>query len=104
MNDFYREWFSRPRPDPPTPEQMWERTTRHYVQLAESEWAEAIKQRFHLPQVEKAEQDFGDLLKYIEDPELRDKIDVAAGQLIRAYEVLGFCSGRFSCDSRAAIL
>lgn len=102
-DNFYARWFSRTQPPPPTPEQLWERETAHLRNLATSPMAEELVERFDVPEVEEAEQLFKSLLGEVKDPETRNKLDMAAGQISRAYQILGFCVGHFSQDSRAHI-
>lgn len=103
MDNFYAEWFTRTQPKPPTPQELWERQTRFLRNLATSPMAEELVERFDVPEVEEAEAVFRAALQAITDPEAREKLDTAAGKISRAYQILGFCAGRFSTDSRAAI-
>lgn len=102
-DNFYAEWFSRTQPPRPTPEQMWERETAQLRNFATSETAQQLIERFDVPEVEEAEELFKKALQEIADPDTRNRIDMAAGQISRAYQILGFCAGRFSQDSRARI-
>lgn len=101
--NFYAEWFARTQPKPMTPQQMWERETRQLRNLATSPMAEELVERFDVPEVEEAEAQFKAALQAITDPEVRERLDTAAGKISRAYQILGFCAGHFSQDSRAAI-
>jgi hypothetical protein len=103
MSNFYADWFARTQPKPLTPQQAWERETRQLRNLATSPMAEELVERFDVPEVEEAEAQFRAALQAVSDPEARDKLDTAAGMISRAYQILGFCAGRFSQDSRAAI-
>ena len=101
MDNFYKEWFSRPRPKPLSPEELWKRDTDYLRSLATSDFGEYCKNRFDIPEIEEAEAVFKEALQEITDPELRNKVDMAAGKISRAYEILGFCAGHFSQDSRS---
>lgn len=98
-NNFYSDWFGREKPRRLTPEELWERDTAQLRREATSEFGEYCKNRFKVPEVEEAEAVFNALLKEITDPELRNKIDMAAGKISYAYEILGYCAGHFSQDS-----
>ena len=56
---------------------------------------------WELPEVDEAEQAFKEALAGVSDPETRNLIDMAVGKISRAYQILGFCAGHFSQDSRA---
>lgn len=100
-NDFYARWFSRMQPKPPTQAELWQRETDYLRNLATSPLAEELVQKFDVPEVDEAEEAFKSAIKKITDPELRNLIDMAAGKLTNAYQILGFCAGHFSTDSRA---
>lgn len=100
-DNFYGQWFKRTQPRQLTPEERWQKETEQLISLAQSERAEAIKERFDVPEVDEAESIFKAALQEITDPEIRNKIDMAAGKISRAYEILGFCMGHFSQDSRS---
>ena len=102
-DNFYAEWFARTQPPRLTPEQMWERETAQLRSFATSETAQQPVERFDVPEVDEAEELFKQALQEIADPETRSKLDMAAGRTSRAYQILGFCAGRFSQDSRARI-
>lgn len=99
--NFYAGYFSRTQAKPLTPEELWERDTKQLCAMATSEFGEYCKNRFKVPEVEEAETVFKAALQEIADPELRNKIDMAAGKISYAYEMLGFCAGHFSQDSRS---
>lgn len=99
--NFYGEWFTRTQPRRPTPEELWQRDTDQLRSMATSEFGEYCKNKFNVPEVEEAEAFFKEALQEITDPELRNKIDMAAGKISYAYEILGFCAGHFSQDSRS---
>ena len=101
--NFYADWFSRTQPPRLTPEQIWERETAQLRNFATSETAQQLIERFDVPEVEEAEEQFKRALQDIADPETRNKLDMAAGMISRAYQILGFCAGHFSQDSRARI-
>lgn len=100
-DNFYAQWFSRTQPKPLTPAELWERDTQQLRRMATSEFGEYCKGRFNVPEIEEAEAVFKAALQEISDPELRNKIDMAAGKISYAYEILGFCAGHFSQDSRS---
>lgn len=100
-DDFYANWFNRTQPKPLTPEEKWERHTRYLTSLAKSDTAQECVERFDVPEVEEAEAAFKQALEEIADPEMRNKLDMAAGKISRAYQILGFCAGHFAQDSRA---
>lgn len=100
-DNFYARWFSRTQPKPPTPEELWQRETSFLRNLAVSPFADKLIQRFEVPEVEEAEAAFKAAIQKIADPEIRNAIDMAAGKISSAYQILGFCAGRFSTDSRA---
>lgn len=102
-DDFYARWFSRTAPPPPTPKERWERHTAYLRNLATSPLAEELVEKFDVPEVTEAEEAFKAALAEVTDPETRNKIDMAAGKISSAYQILGFCAGHFSQDSRACI-
>ena len=102
-NDFYARWFRRTTPPPPTPEEAWARQTSYLRNLATSPMGVECAERFTVPEVEEAEAEFKQALAGISDPELRSAVDLAAGKISRAYQILGFCAGHFSRDPRAHI-
>lgn len=57
---------------------------------------ERANSREDSPEMQKAETALADLLRRIEDRELRDAIDRAAGTLCRLREAEGFEAGRIS--------
>lgn len=99
--NFYGEWFERTQPKRLTPEEMWERETEQLRSLAASPFADSLIERFDVPEVEEAETAFRAAIQKVVDPELREALDAAAGKISSAYQMLGFCAGRFSTDSRA---
>lgn len=104
MDSFYADYFSRPKPKPLSPAEQWKRHTDYLRGLATSEWGTALKEKFHLQEIDEAESAWAEVLKKIDDPELRNELDMAAGKISQAYEILGFCAGNFSQDSRAQAL
>mgnify|MGYP001036201843 CR=1 FL=1 len=105
MDNFHARWFGRTQPPPPAPEQLWQQNTEFLRNMATSEWGEALADRFkNIPEVEEAEKQFAGVLQSITDPEIRFAVDAAAGRISSAYQVLGFCAGRFSQDSRAQMV
>lgn len=101
MDDFYSRWFNRSQPTPPTPEQLWQQNTDFLRAMAAGDWATQLAERFDVPEVTEAEEQFKNALQTISDPDIRNAVDEAAGKISRAYQILGFCAGRFSQDSRA---
>lgn len=99
--NYYAGYFSRTQQKPLSPEELWERDTQQLRSMATSEFGEYCKNHFKVPEVEEAEKAFKDALQEIDDPELRNKIDMAAGKISYAYEILGFCAGHYSQDSRS---
>lgn len=61
--------------------------------MSGSPWAEDIKKIVEIDETEKAELNFSDALKLVEDKELREKLDAAAGELTAAYEKYGYIIG-----------
>ena len=104
MDDFYARWFTHTQPPPPTPEQAWQQNTDFLRSIAKGDWAEELAERFDVPEVTEAEEHFKSVLQTITDPELRHAVDAAAVRISRAYQILGFCAGRFSQDSRAQFI
>lgn len=100
-NNFYAQWFSRTPAEPPTPQELLERETAYLRNLATSEFGEHCINHFDIPEVQEAENAFAAALMEVADPELRNKIDMAAGKISRAYQILGFCAGHFSQNSRS---
>lgn len=99
--NFWREFTSRPIAPPPTPQQQWESHTSYLRNLATSQFGVDLAERFDVPEVEEAEKAFYAALAKVDDPEVRNAIDLATGKISRAYQILGFCAGHFSQDSRA---
>jgi hypothetical protein len=64
--------------------------------MAGSQHAEEFKKITEIEETEIAEIDFGDALKLVEDDELREKLDAAAGKLTAAYEKYGYIIGYLS--------
>lgn len=100
-DDFYARWFSRTQAKSPTPQEKWEKHTAYLRELSQSEFGQGLAERFDVPEVEAAEAAFKAALQEISDPETRNKLDMAAGKISYAYQILGFCAGHFSQDSRA---
>lgn len=101
--NFYGQWFNRTQPKRRTPEELWQEETEQLRSLATSPFAEQLVERFEVLEVDAAEEAFKAAIEQIADPEIRNAIDMAAGKISRAYQILGFCVGRFSKDSRAQI-
>lgn len=99
--NFYADYFGRTKPRRKTPEEQWQDETDYLRNFATSEFGEAFANRFDVPEVKEAELTFKNVLEQISDPELRNEIDMAAGKISRAYQILGFCAGHFSQDSRS---
>lgn len=100
--DFYRAWFSRKRTiTPPTPEQQRQWKMDYLRNLASSPFAQELVERFKLPEIQEAEDAFKQVLAEITDPEVRNKLDMAAGKISTAYQLLGFCAGHTAQSSEA---
>lgn len=50
-------------------------------------------ERYDFPELHEVEDEFAAVLKGIAAPELRGKLDMAAGRIAYAYQALGFCGG-----------
>lgn len=98
---FCSQWFNQTQPKLRTPEELWQDETEQLRCLATSPFAEQLVERFDVPEVDAAEEAFKKAIEQIVDPEIKNAIDMAAGKISRAYQILGFCAGRFSKDSRA---
>lgn len=93
-DDFHAKWFSRKVTiTPPTPEERRQRQMNYLRNLASSPLAKDLVERFKLPEVQAAEGAFKQALAEITDPEARDRLDMAAGRISSAYQLLGFCVG-----------
>lgn len=100
--DFYKDWFSRERTiTPPTPKERWAREMNYMRNLAESPFAQKLVDKMDVPEITEAEDAFKAALLQVDDPELRNAIDMAAGRISRAYQILGFCVGHYSQTSGA---
>ncbi len=60
---------------------------------AVSEFGTKCIERYNFPELHEVEDEFAAALKEISDPELRNKLDMAAGRIAYAYQTLGFCGG-----------
>lgn len=104
-SNFYAEWFSRQRTiEPPSPQEQWKRHERYLRNLATSPFGRELVEKFDVPEVDEAEAEFKKAIEQISDPEIRDAVDTAAGKISTAYQILGFCAGHFSQDSRARLV
>lgn len=100
--DFYSGWFGRkPTITPPTPEERQRRKADYLRNLAASPLAQELVERIDLPEIQEAENAFKQALAEITDPEARNKLDMAAGRISAAYQLLGFCVGHTSQSSEA---
>lgn len=100
--NFYSNWFSRKTTiTPPSPEERQRRKMDYLRNLASSPLAEELVERFELPEIQEAEDAFKQALMEIEDQETRDRIDMAAGKISLAYQLLGFCVGHTAHSSEA---
>lgn len=100
--NFYRKWFSRTTTiTPPTAKERWARKMSRMRDFAESPFAQQLTEKIDVPEITEAEDAFKALLERIADPELRNAIDMAAGKISRAYQLLGFCVGYCSQTSEA---
>lgn len=103
--DFYKDWFSRERTiTPPTAKERWARQMNYMRNLAESPLAQELIDKMDVPEVTEAEDAFKAALLQVADPELRNAIDMAAGKISRAYQLLGFCAGHYSQTSEACAI
>lgn len=101
--NFYEEWFRGKTVRPVTAQEAWRRKTDQLRSLATSDFAQEIVERFKVPEVEEAETLLKEAMAEL-DQETRLKIDAAVGKVSLAYQILGFCAGHFSQDSRARAL
>lgn len=100
--NFYKDWFSRKTTIArPTQEERWAQQMGYMRDLAESPFARELVEKMDVPEIGDAESDFKAALMQVEDPELRNAIDMAAGKISRAYQMLGFCVGHYSQSSEA---
>lgn len=100
--DFYKDWFSRERTITPlTEKERWAREMNYMRNLAESPFAQKLVDKMDVPEITEAEDAFKAALLQVDDPELRNAIDMAAGRISRAYQILGFCVGHYSQTSGA---
>ncbi len=100
--DFYTDWFSRKVTiTPPTPEERRQRNTDYLRDLAFSPLAKELVERFELPEIQEAENAFKQALMEIADPEARNRVDMAAGKISYAYQLLGFCVGHTAQSGEA---
>lgn len=86
---------------PQTMEVSWDRYTQWLRSEATSDFGRYCKGQFTIPEVEEAEATFDELLQKIDDPQLRNDIDDAAGMIACAYEILGYCAGYFSTEAQS---
>lgn len=93
--NFYAQWFSRTQPKPLTPQEKWERHTSYLRELSQSEFGQGLAERFDVPEVEAAEAAFKAALQEISDPETRNKLDMAAGKISYAYQILASAPDTF---------
>lgn len=92
--DFYAGWFSRKTTiTPPTPAERRQRKMDFLRDLAFSPLAQEYVERIDLPEIREAEDAFKQALSEVTDPEERNKLDMAAGRISAAYQLLGFCVG-----------
>ena len=89
--DFYSDWFSRTTITPPTPEERRRWKMDYLCNLAFSPLAQELVDRFGLLEIQEAED--AQAFAEITDPEVRNKVDMAAGRISAAYQLLGFCVG-----------
>lgn len=84
--------------------QVVERSLKEANALSDSPHAEEVKKRVSIKETETAEQEFSEVLKQITDPELRERIDSAAGRIAFSYEKLGFIEGYIAEKAYACII
>ena len=70
-----------------------EREQAYLLNLFESPYAKELKERIALQDIANAENEASQLLKGIEDTELKFNADTAIGKIAAAYEKLGFLCG-----------
>lgn len=99
--NFYSDWFNRTTIIPPTPKERRERKMDYLRNLASLPLTKELVERFELPEIQEAEDAFEQALAGITDPEARDKLDMAAGRISTAYQLLGFCVGHTAQSSEA---
>ncbi len=100
--NFYRDWFGRKATITPlTPEERQQRRLDYLRNLASSPLAEELVERFELPEIQEAENAFKQAIMEIADPEARNRVDMAAGKISLAYQLLGFCVGHTTQSSEA---
>lgn len=100
--DFCKDLFScKVTITPPTAKERWELQMSYMRNIAESPLAQELVERMDVPEITEAEDAFRDTLMQIVDPELRNAIDMAAGKISRAYQLLGFCVGHYLQTSEA---
>ena len=75
---------------------------REATVISDSRYVDEIKSHVDLSSVEKAENEYSELLKLIQDADLREKLDLAAGRISYAYEKLGFVEGYIALRSLPA--
>ncbi len=69
--------------------------------LAFSPLTKELVERFELPEIQEAENAFKQALMDIADPEARNRVDMAAGKISYAFQLLGFCVGHTAKSSEA---
>ncbi len=72
--------------------------------LSDSLHAEEVKNRVSIADTDTAEDEFSELLKLVQDAELRERIDQAAGRISYVYEKLGFVEGYIAERALACII
>lgn len=80
----------------------WEKYNKDMCELADTQEAIDLAERFNVPKVAEAEAAFKKAIAGITDPEVMFAVDDAAGRIAYAYQMLGFCAGSFSQTCSAA--
>ncbi len=70
-----------------------ERDMSFMINLSDSPLAKDTKEAIELSDVDEAEKKAAEILRLIEDEELRGRVDQVMGIIAGAYEKLGFCTG-----------
>lgn len=72
--------------------------------LADSPHGEDVKKQVSITDTSEVEEQFSELLKLVSDPDLRERLDTAAGRISYAYEKLGFVEGFIAERSLACLI
>lgn len=72
--------------------------------ISDSPHAEDVKKQVSIQETDTAEEQFAELLEQVSDPDLRERLDSAAGRISYAYEKLGFVVGFIAERSLGCVL